>query len=147
MASKQRIAYGAVTEWSDTEGGTFERIPECDAIVVPEEAIEYQDVTSLDSEGGYREFVPGLTDPGEVTIPAGYTSEGFEKAFTYKTGRTLVYFRTTLPLETGQATGDTFTFKGYVSPQLQQTPVGDVIKMNITVRISGNVVAVRGGAA
>ncbi|MBO9437336.1 hypothetical protein J7354_01555 [Sulfitobacter sp. R18_2] len=147
MATKQRIVYGATTEWSGDGGTTYTNIPEVKGLVVPETEIEYQDATNLDSVGGFREFIPGLKDAGEVTIPAGYTSDGYETAVGYQTAGTLVNFRTTLPVETGQATGDTFEFTGYISPALETNDVGDIIAMNLNIRTSGAVTFTKGTAA
>ena len=138
MATKQRIVYGATTEWSSDGGSTWASIPEVKGLVVPEVQIEYQDATSLDSAGGFREFVAGLKDAGEITIPAGYTSGGYNTAVGYQASVALIKFKTTLPLETGQTTGDTFTFSGMVSPALETNDVGDIIALNINIRVSGS---------
>jgi len=139
MATKQRIVYGATSEWSDDGGTTFTSIAEAKSLVVPEVQIEYQDATNLDSPNGFREWIPGLKDAGEITIPCGYTSAAYETAVGYQTAGTLILFKTTLPLETGQATGDTFEFSGYVSPALETNAVGDIIGMNLNIRTSGDV--------
>ena len=136
MATKQRIVYGATSEWG-TDGSTWEDIPECKGIGVPTTEVEYQDATTLKSPGGYREYVPGLKDAGAITIPCGYSSAGYKAAHGYMTGGALVYFQTTMPLEEGQTTGDIFAFTGYVVPQLETNEVGDIIAMNLAVRISG----------
>lgn len=143
MATKQRIVYGATSEWG-TDGSTYTDIPEVKGLVVPETSIEYLDATSLDSTGGFREFIPGLKDAGEVSIPCGYTSAAYETAVGYQTNATLVYFQTTLPVETGQATGDVFEFTGYVSPALETNAVGEIIAMNLNIRTSGAVTYTKG---
>lgn len=139
MATKQRIAYGATIEWG-TDGTTYASIPEAEGLAVPEVQVEYIDVTNMDSAGGFREFIAGLKDAGEITIPCGYTSAAYATAVGYQTNGTLVYFRTELPLETGQSTtGDIFVFTGYVTPRLQTNAVGEAIKMDLVIRTSGNV--------
>ncbi|MBN9674643.1 hypothetical protein [Salipiger bermudensis] len=146
MATKQRIVYGATTEWS-TDGSTWANVPECKGLGVPTVEIEYQDATNFDSEGGYREYVAGLKDAGQITIPCGYTSAGYATAYGYMTAGTLVYFQTTLPLEEGQTTGDIFEFTGYVTPQLEQNEVGAIIAMNLAIRTSGAPTFTEGTAA
>ncbi len=141
MATKQRIVYGATSEWG-TDGNTYTAIPECKSLAVPAVEIEYQDATNLASPGGYREYVPGLKDAGSVEITCGYSSAGYETAHGYMTNNymthtTMVYFRTTMPLETGQSTGDVFTFTGYVTPRLETNQVGDIIGMTLAVRVTG----------
>lgn len=139
MATKQRIAYGAAVEWG-TDGVAYTGIPEAEGLAVPEVQIEYHDVTNFDSAGGFREFIAGLKDAGEITIPCGYTTALYTSAVGYQTNGTLIYFRTELPLETGQSTtGDEFKFTGYVTPRLQTNAVGEPIKMDLVIRTSGNV--------
>lgn len=142
MATKQRIVYGATTKWSNDSGSTWANIPECKALVVPEVEIEYQDATSLDSPNGFREWIAGLKDGGEITIPCGYTSDGYNTAHSYR--GTLVSFETTMPLESGQTSGDKFAFSGIVNPSLETNDVGDIIAMNIKIRTSGDVTFTKG---
>lgn len=146
MATKQRIVYGATSEWG-TDGSTWDDIPECKGIAVPEEQVDFQDATHLLSPDGYREYVPGLKDAGEITIPCGYSSEAYETAKGYMTNGTLVYFQTTMPVETGQSSGDVFAFTGYVTPQLETNAVGDIINMNLVVRTSGGASFTKGADA
>lgn len=139
MATKSRIVYGASSEWS-TDGSTFTDIAEATAILVPETQVDYKDVTSLDSAGGFREYIPGLKDAGEVSIPCNYTTAVYTAAEGYRAAGTLITFKTTLPLEAGQSTtGDVFEFSGYVSPLLETNEVGEPIGLSINVRTSGPV--------
>jgi len=137
MATKQRIVWGSTAEWSEDDT-TYSSIAEVKALAVPTVEIEYLDATTLDSTGGYREYVAGLKDAGEITIPCGYTSGVYNSAIGYQNNGTLIYFRTTMPLETGQTTtGDVFQFTGYVRPVLQQNAIGELIGLDLVIRISG----------
>lgn len=136
MTTNQRIVYGASSEWG-TDGTTYTDIPECKGIAVPVVEVEYQDATHLLSPGGYREYVAGLKDAGSISIPCGYSSAGYAAAHEYLTNSTLVYFKTTMPLETGQTVGDIFEFTGYVVPTLETDEVGAIISMTLNVRVSG----------
>ena len=147
MPTKQRIVYGTTCEWSTDGGTTFTTIPEVKGLAVPETQVEYQEVTSLDSPGGYREHIPGLKDAGEISVPCGYTSGLYETAVGYQNAGTLIMFRTTLPLETGQTAGDVVTFSGYVSPALETNAVGDPIGLTLNIRTSGAANFVKGAAA
>lgn len=146
MATKQRIVYGASVEWG-TDGSTYADLPECKGIAVPTAEVEYQDATHLESPGGYREYVTGLKDAGQIEIPCGYSSAAYETAHGYMANDTLVYFKTTMPLETGQATGDVFVCTGYVVPKLETNAVGDIISMMVAVRITGQPTFTKGTAA
>lgn len=144
MATKSRIVYGTSSEWSADSGTTYTNIPEVKALAVPVVEVEYIDVTNLDSAGGYREYIAGLKDAGEITLSGNYTSDLFETAFGYQTNNTLITFRTTLTPETGQTTGDVFTFTGLVTPRLSSNDVGEAIGIELVVRVSGNVTFVKG---
>lgn len=136
MATKQRIVWGAKTQWAEA-GGSLVDIPEVKGLAVPVPSVEYQDATSLDSANGYREFVAGLKDAGEISLPCGYTSGGYEAAYGYFMSGTLLDFSTVLPVETGQDTGDEFAFQGYVTPEMETNNVGDIIGMSLNIRVSG----------
>jgi len=145
MATKQRIVYGAKVEWSSDGGTIYTVIPEVKGLAVPEIQVEYPDATNLDSPGGFREFVAGLKDAGEISIPAGYTSGAYNTAVGFQANATLIFFKTTLPKETGQATtGDVFVFSGFVSPRLETNAVGEIISMSLNIRTSGNVTFTQG---
>lgn len=138
MTTKSRIVYGASSEWSTDGGTTYSDIAEATAIVVPETQVDYQEVTSLDSASGFKEYIPGLKDAGEISIPCNYTSDVYASAEGYRAAGTLITFKTTLPLQSDQSTtGDVFTFTGYVSPQLETNSVGDVVAMSLNIRTSG----------
>ena len=136
MTTKQRIVYGATSEWS-TDGTTFTDIPECKGLAVPKVEIEYQEATHLQSVGGYKEYVAGLNDLGVIEIPCGFSTAGYALAHGYMIAKTLVYFKTEMPMETGQTAGDIFEFRGFVTPKLETNAVGDVIGMMLSVRTSG----------
>jgi len=137
MATKQRLVYGSTVEWG-TDGSTWANVAEVKSLAVPEVQQDYQDVTNLDSPNGYREYIPGLKDAGEIAVNCGYTSDVYDTAFDYQTNGTLVYFQVTLPMETGQSvSGDVFDFTAYVRPTLETNDVGEPIGMVLNLRISG----------
>ena len=146
MATKQRIVYGATTQWG-TDGSTYANVPEAKAIGVPTIEVEYLEATHLQSAGGFREYVTGLKDAGAIEIPCGYTSAAYNTAHGYMTNGTLVYFETTLPTEASQSSGDVFEFTGYVVPRLETSAVGEIISMTLSVRISGQPTFTAGTAA
>jgi len=143
MPTKALIVSGATSQWG-TDGTTYQSIPEAQSLVVPTTEVEYVEATNLDS-GGFREFVPGLKDAGELTIPCNYTPDLYSAAQGYRQNGTLVYFQTTLPVFQGQTSGDVFTFRGYVTPSLETNATGEIISLNLGVRTSG-VVTYAGGA-
>ena len=115
--------------------------------MVPTTEVEYVDVTNLDSPNAFREYIPGLKDAGEISLECNYTPAIFDLAEGYRTNGTIVFFRTTLPAFAGQTGGDVFEFTGYVTPQVQQTPVDGAIMMTISIRVTGAVTHTEGATS
>lgn len=141
--SKQIIAFGALVERS-LDGTTFTSIPECKGIAVPIVETEYLDATSLDSPDAFREYVKGLKDAGIISVPAGYTANGYEQQLADQASDTPVHYRTTMKPAPGQATGDKFEFKGFPTPQVEGNDVGALVGMTISIRTTGDVTWTKG---
>lgn len=143
--SDQFIAYGATVERS-TDGSTWEEIPEAKGIAVPTVETDYQEATSLDSPDGFKEYVKGLKDAGVISVPCGYTPDGYEQQLADQAQATAIYYRTTLPPAPSQSTGDVFEFRGFPTPQVEQNAVGDIVGMTVSIRTSGGVDWTKGTA-
>jgi len=133
--SEAIIPYGGTVEVS-SDGSTWSEVPECRGIPVPEKTQEYPEVTSLDSPSGYREYVAGLKDGGELSFEANYTEAGM----TLIDGLDGVnaYIRCTFPTQPSQGSqGDVFTFRGYLTATPNATDVGAPVTMTINVRVTG----------
>ncbi|RVV99701.1 hypothetical protein EKE94_03195 [Mesobaculum littorinae] len=145
MATKSRIAYGATVERS-LDGTTWEKVPEAKGIAVPTVETDYQEATSLDSPNGFKEYVKGLKDAGTISIPCNYTPAAYEQQLNDQAQDDPIYYRTTLPKYRGQTAGDTFEFRGFPTPQLEQNGVGDIVAMSVSIRTSGDVTWTKGTA-
>lgn len=143
MASKQIISYGATVERS-TDGVTYTSIPECKGVAVPEVEQEYPEVTNFDSPNGFREYIKGLKDAGEIEVPCGYTAAGYEQQVADNLAPDAIYYRVTLRAAPDQITGDRFTYRGFPTPRLTPGDVGDPIEMTIMIRVTGDYTWVRG---
>jgi predicted secreted protein len=62
---------------ADTSDPTFASIAEVNSISGPSLSRDTIDVTSLDSTSGYREFIGGFRDGGEVSLEMNFTKDGF----------------------------------------------------------------------
>ena len=145
--SKQIIAYGATVERSIDGGTTWAAIPECKGIAIPMVETDYQDVTSLDSPNGFREYIKGLKDAGVISVPCGYTAAGYEQQLADEALDVPVQYRTTLRPAPDQSAGDVFEFSGFPNPQVEGGDLGTPIEMSISIRTSGDVSWVKGAAA
>ncbi|MCB2130808.1 MAG: hypothetical protein KDE03_17515 [Rhodobacteraceae bacterium] len=135
--SEQIIAYGATVERS-TDGSTWADIPECKGIAIPVVTTEYQEVTSLDSPNGFREYIKGLKDAGEVTVPMGYTADGYEAMVADQEAADSIYYRVTLKKQPSQTTsGDKFEFRAFPTPELEANDIGAPVNINLQLRMTG----------
>lgn len=136
----QIIAYGGTVEMSLDEGTTWNRVIEAKGLPVPTTSQEYLDATSLDSPDGYREYIRGLKDLGELSLTQGYTSAGYQQALEGQNLPGPVFYRVTMAQASSQATnGDTFEFSGYPTPALEADDVGAIVGMTTTIRTTGGV--------
>ena len=91
------------------------------------------DVTTLDSEGGYREFIMGFKDAGDVSL------EGFLDDA--DTGQAAAY----AALESGETqkceiaftNGSKWTFNGIVTGFSTSASLEDAVSFSATVKVSG----------
>lgn len=110
-------------------------IADLSSIGSPSITQEEIDVTTLDSEGGYREFIAGFKDAGEVAL-SGFFVPG-------DAGQAAVY----AALESGDvqdfeiiypaALGATWSFPGIVTAYNVTTELEDAIGFECTIRVSG----------
>lgn len=137
--SEQIIAYGASVERSNDGGTTWVRIPEARGVAIPSVTTEYQEVTNLDSPGGFREFIKGLKDAGEISFPMGYTAAGYAMMLADEAEPNPIDYRVTFKQQPSQSTnGDVFEFSAFPSPQITEvSDLGAPIEMSVNLRMTG----------
>lgn len=121
-------------------GGTesFTTIAEVTKIGGPKLGAEVLDVTSHSSTSGWREFIAGLLDGGEVTFTINYVptnathnyAAGLLKDFT---NRTLRNFKVVWP-DSGSTT---WAFAAIVKSFEPDAPVDGKLESQVTLKISG----------
>lgn len=114
---------------------SFTAIAEVINITGPALTRDFIDVTNLDSVDGYREFITGFRDSGEVTITANWTRDGYVDMMTDYESDDSVNYQIVIA-DTGNTTLD---FAGYVTGMPMTIPTGAQITMDITVKITGQV--------
>lgn len=135
------IAHMTLIERSQTgETASFADIPEAKGIGVPAVTQEYNDVTHNRSPDGFREWIKGLKDGGELAIKANYTSAAYQQQLQDRDFNGPIYYRTTFPLATGQTSGDVFTFQGFPNPTIDDSDdPAETVMMTITIRTTGTI--------
>ncbi|MCK9281385.1 MAG: phage tail tube protein [Melioribacteraceae bacterium] len=137
MASNAFSGVGTVFNraTADTSNPTFAAIAEINSISGPNLSRDTIDVTSLDSTGGYREFIPGFRDGGEISLDMNFTHDGFadlkadfemEGVWDYQ----IVFANTDVT---------TFDFAGIITAIGIAVPMDDKVTASVTIKISGPV--------
>ena len=113
----------------------FSAIAEINSIQGPDKSRETIDVTSLDSTGGYREFIAAFRDAGQVQLEMNFTRDGYLDMNDDFEIDTLVDYQIVLP-DSGNTTID---FSGLVVNLGLAIPMDDKITAPVTIKISGAV--------
>ena len=94
------------------------------------------DVTSLDSEGGYREFIAGFKDAGEVSLSGFFnptTGKGQKELYDlFESGATSEFI-----IEFPASTKTKWEFKGVVTGFSTSTGVEDPVSFESSIKVSG----------
>lgn len=108
-------------------------VAEVNSITGPNKTRGTIDVTSLDSTGGYREFIGGFRDAGTVTLNMNFTMATFNDFNEDFESATLQSYSIVLP----DSGGTTFSFSGLVTDLGMAVPMDDKVTSDVTIKISG----------
>jgi predicted secreted protein len=142
-ATSGQKAQGTTLKYTKTgTGSTAVTIGKLTSIGETSETVDELDVTTLDSTGGYREFVAGFKDGGEVAISGYYTSDAGQKALrdAFKNNET-GKFEVTFP------DGSGYSFNGFVKGVSRgPAEVDGAVGFGATLRVSGAITEVEAPA-
>lgn len=133
MSSSAQSGVGTKFRRWDTAGSEWVAIAEVNSIEGPNMSRDTIDVTSLDTSGGYREFIAGFRDPGQLNLAMNYTQAGFEAMKDDFESNTRQNYQIVLP------DGFTLEFEGLVTELPLSVTPDDKITMNTVIKISGSV--------
>jgi len=93
------------------------------------------DTTTLDSSSGFRTFVGGLLDPGEVTFstvydPAAIAHKRLAFYMGQRSQKTFIVYH-------GSSAGDTDEFIAHVKGMSREIPLDDLITCDFTLKVTG----------
>ncbi|MFP4526441.1 MAG: phage tail tube protein [Bacteroidales bacterium] len=112
-----------------------EEISEINSIEGPGKSRETIDVTKLEDEDGYRQYIGGLREPGTVTLNMNFTRTGFDLFNEDFESDDIQDYEIQFPDDENT----TFVFSGLVTELPVSVPIGDKITMDVTIQISGKV--------
>lgn len=130
----KEIGFGAELAVATTTGGSV-TIAQIRSISGPGSDADMVDTTTLDSSTYYRTFIPGLTDPGELSFELVYdtTAASHTKLQDYHDRRIGVNYTLTYPTTTNSQ-----TFFAYVKGLSLEIPLDDLVVQTVTLKISGD---------
>ena len=133
MASNAVSGVGTVfNRWS---GSAWVPQAEINSITGPGMSRDTIDVTSLDSSGGYREFITGFRNPGTVTLAMNFTRATYEQMLDDFESATAQNYQIDLP----DVENTSLDFEGLVTELPLTIPADDKITADVTIQISGEV--------
>ena len=135
--SKAMTGLGIVIEMKATvNAATYEKIGEAFEITPPEQMDDEIEVSNFDSPDGFKEFIGGMTDPGECTFGVNYIPGGDTEdlVLAAKATKRPVPFRFTWP------NGATWSYNLLVRGFQPTAPLNDRLTATVTGRVSGSIV-------
>jgi len=140
MASNAVAGVGTVfNRWN---GSAWVAVAEINSITGPSMSRDTIDVTSLDSTGGYREFITGFRNAGTVVLAMNFTRETYEQMLSDFEDNTIQNYQIVLPDE--ENTG--LDFEGLVSELPLTIPADDKVTADVTIQVTGKVYVSSGGS-
>lgn len=144
--SNAHIGFGAQLQKGDgASPENFVSIMGMKSITGPQIKRDTIDVTDMQSPSGWREFIGGLTDGGEVSFEANFLprdptqnqeENGFMAEFDKSSCDSRGNWRILLPECEGEPEGY-FEFAGVVSGQSVEIPLDAVMAFSGTIKVSG----------
>ena len=124
---------GVGSKFRRYSGAAWVAIAEVKSVSGPTMSREMIDVTSLDSTGGYREFIPSFRDGGTVTLAMLFTYAGYNLLKTDFQSDTLKDYEILL------SDGSSITFSGYVQDLPVNVTFDDAVTSDTTIKVTGEV--------
>lgn len=133
-----RDGFGVTLERSNMTGSpVFAAIGNIVNVGGPEIERETYDVTAHDSTGGWREFIGGLKDGGEVSVELNYDPDIHDVLVGDFDDISARDYRLTWPTVEGQATGARWAFTAFMTGFAPEGPSDDKLACEITFKVTG----------
>lgn len=133
MASKAVSGVGTIfRRWNGSEWVNLSEINSIDGPTMSRATI---DVTSLDSLGGYREFIAGFREAGTISLSMNFTRETIDLMKDDFESDLAQNYEIVLP----DTEATSLEFEGFVTEMPLSIPMDDKITIDVTIQISGQV--------
>jgi predicted secreted protein len=127
-------AYGIALQRSDmaTPTASFTALGNVTSVSGPEIERETYDVTAHDSVDGWREFIGGLKDSGEVSVELNYDPTKHDVMVSDFADTVARDYRLVFPQGKGS-----WAFKAFLTGFSQEAPVDDKLSGEFTFKVTG----------
>lgn len=128
------IGLGTKFQREDTTAGIFVDIAQVASITPPQFEAEDVEIEDLGITDGYKKYIPGLLDAGEVslTLNLDSTNTGHQDLMSDFNSRAIKNYKIVLP------DGLECAFSGYVKRYApQEISEGDPIQVEVTIKVVG----------
>lgn len=133
---------GVGTIFRRWNGSSWNNLAEVNNIDGPGMSRNVIDVTSLDSTGGYKEFIAGFREAGTVTFTMNFTRTNLDLMKADFESDDLQNYEIVLP----DTDTTSLEFTGLVTEMPLSIPMDDKITIDVTIQVSGEV-TVNSGAS
>lgn len=133
MSTTAVTGKGTIFSRWNTGTSAWEPIANINSISGPTMSRETVDVTTLDSAGGYRQFIGSLRDGGEVSLSMNFDKDTYLQMKNDFEDDDLQKYQIVLP----DSVNTTLEFEGIVTDCPMDIPLDDKITADITIKISG----------
>ena len=116
-----------------TSGGSFASVGSIREITPPALSRDSVDVTAMDSADAFRQFIPGLKDPGEMSVvlefdPSEAVQTSWESDFN---SSAIGYYKIIFPDSTE------WGFTAFVTAYEPETPIDGEMRVTVTLKLTG----------
>jgi predicted secreted protein len=133
---------GVGTVFQRWGGAAWANFAEVTSITGPTMTRDFIDVTSLDSTGGYREYITGFRDAGTISMNMNFTRDSYDLLKTDFESSTLQNYQIIL----SDVENSAIEFEGLVTEIPITIPTDDKISVDCTIKITGAVTISSGGS-
>jgi predicted secreted protein len=153
MTTDAKVGFGNLFQIFDQNASpeAWVTVAEVKNITPPAYARDAQDATHTESTEGWREFVPGLKDGGEISVEMNFVPDSDTTDRIMATFNSDELQQVRILFADGSQAGQTptcskFTCSGVVTGFASEGPIDDVMTATVTFKISGKPAFVRASA-
>jgi predicted secreted protein len=139
VTTQARIGFGAVFKIQDDDASpvAYVTVGEVTNISLPALSRDAVDATHTESTGGWREFIPGLKDAGEVSIEMNFVHQSASDTLIRAQFAKDTLTACKILFDTSPEDG--VSFNAVVTGYEVAVPIDDKVAATLTLKVSGSV--------